>query len=167
MGKSLFFAFLLFIFSLPLIAQETVVIDTPYNKEISIDIPKDKKEMKELLIEVSELYWGERYDLEQKLKDEEKLLAKIEELKQRLKESNQTIENLKVELKKTQDLLEEKVKPTPLKWGININGGAMFYDSDTLLTFRGHPYILLFEAVSLGVELGYPLQFSLSFGIQF
>jgi hypothetical protein len=167
MGKVLSIFLLLLFLSFPLIAQETVVLNTPYDKEISIDIPKDKKEMKDLIIEVAELYWGERYDLEKKLEDEKKLLKKIEELKERLKESNQTIENLKVELKKTQDLLEEKVKPTPFKWGININGGAMFYDSNTLLTFRGQPYILLFEAVSIGVDLGYPLQISLSFGIQF
>lgn len=160
------FILLLFILPFSLIAQETITLDTPFDREITVTIPENHEDCTDLIVDISELYWGERYDLEKKLEDEEKLLARIDDLKKQLKESNNTIESLKKSLKDTQDLLEEKTKPDVFRWGINISGGAIFNDP-LAYTLKGSPYIQLFERVNIGIEIGVPLQASIIFGIHF
>lgn len=53
---------------------ESVILDTPYkDKNITLDIPSDYVSLKALTIQIAQLYWGERYDLEQTLSREQQL----------------------------------------------------------------------------------------------
>ena len=158
--KKLFLITLLFLLPFAFLTANEVVLDTPFEDEITIDIPESKEEMRQLIIDVSELYWGERYDLERSQDH-------VEELKKDIEKLNKQIDNLKVELRNTEELLDEKVKPDIFRWGINVSGGIILPTSGQTLTISAMPYLQLFEMINIGIEVGYPLEISGVIGVHF
>lgn len=158
--KKLLLIILLFILPFTFLTAEEVVLDTPFEDEITIEIPDTQEEMRQLIIDVSELYWGERYDLEKSQEHVTRLEDNIDKL-------NQQIDQLKKRLEETEKLLDEKVKPDIFRWGINVSGGIMLPTNGQTLTFSALPYIQLFETVNIGIEVGYPLEISGVIGVYF
>lgn len=158
--KKLLLITLLFVIPLSLFASEEVVLNTPFDDEISIEIPESKDEMEQLIIDVAELYWGERYDLERSQEHVARLEKDIDKL-------NKQIDNLKEKLAETEKLLDEKVKPDVFRWGINVSGGIMLPTNGQTFTMSALPYIQLFETVNIGIEIGYPLEISGVIGVHF
>ena len=168
--KKLFLILLLIFIPLCAFTQETVVIDTPYDREISLDIPQDKDAIVDLLVEVSGLYWAERYDFKSysKIKDsnEIKLLNQIDYLKIGLTDSNKVIVDLNEQIMLTEKLLDQKLKPTPVSLGVSVGTGIVLSDPITF-TVTGTPYMLFFDVFTLGLTVGYPLQVGINLGILF
>lgn len=166
MKRLLFLIILVLFISFP-IFSETVILNTPYNKEISIDIPNNPDDRKDLIIQISELYWGERYDNEACDKDltdsvqqVDDLVVELESTVAQLRESNNMIIILEEKLK-------EKVKNDPFRWGVNILGGGVVKDNLISLSFKANPYIQLFEFINIGAYFEYPIGIGLSIGVQF
>lgn len=166
MKKFIFLILILFV-SIGFVFSEDVVLNTPYEKEISITIPENPEDMKDLIIQISELYWGERFDneecdtdLEEALQQNDKLIIELEETKEQLGIANNTITDLQKELKK-------KCKNDPFRWGINILGGGVMKNDIISMSIKANPYIQLFEFVNIGAYFEYPIGIGLQLGVQF
>jgi len=96
--KKIFVSFLLVIGLIvtPFVFADKVTLQTPYtNKTITIDIPADAgPDARAMLITVSQLYWGERYDLENTLARESQWNSMIDSLKTPIDNVSTQVKNL-------------------------------------------------------------------------
>ena len=166
MKKFAFFIILL-IFSAFFITADEIVLDTPYNYEISLPIPDNYNDLVDLTIQIAELYWGERYDLEQTESDLEKaldqndkLIVQLESTKLQLKSANDMISVL---AKKVKELNKNDL----FRWGINVFGGGVVKNDIISMSFKTNPYIQLFEFLNIGAYFEYPIGIGIQVGIQF
>ncbi len=60
-----FLAFIFGMFFGTIINAEEVMLNTPFEEEIRLELPETIEDSHKLLIQIAELYWGERYDLEE------------------------------------------------------------------------------------------------------
>jgi hypothetical protein len=162
--KKLFILFLLLITSF-LIAQEEIILDTPYEKEISITIPKSEQDKIDLIKRISELYWAERYDHEKTLEREEKLINNIEKLKKDV--VNPLMDQLKKNETAIKEIADIKVKKETFKLGVFIETSAIYNNGKFVPGLYTMPYIQLFETLNIGLIIGYPFQLGVGIGVLF
>lgn len=162
--KKLFIILLLLITPF-LVAQETIILNTPYDKEVSITIPETEQGKIDLIKNISEMYWEERYDHEQTLKREKELLDINEQMKKNI------VSPLMSQLEKNEKAIEEiaklKLKSDPLQFGVFFQTALLFNNGILNPGFYGMPYLQLFETVNIGLMIGYPFQLGIGLGIQF
>ncbi len=166
MNKLLLFLTII-IFSLtPLVAEEVEIEHPNPNKElITLIVPETYDELKEAYIEMAKLYIGERYDLEQCLEDQEKLLHNYDKIKKEV--ISPLMEQLKKNEKAIEDIAKEKVKKEVFRAGVFISSGGQFQNNKLEPFITGTPYIQLFETFNIGVVVGYPFRIGLGLGVIF
>jgi hypothetical protein len=162
--KKLFILLLLLITPF-LIAQETIVLNTPYDKEVSITIPETEQGKIDLIKDISEMYWEERYDHEQTLKREKELLDINEQMKKNI--VNPLMSQLEKNKRAIDEIVKEKVKIKSLQLGIFFQTAMIFNEGKLSPAFYGMPYLQIFETVNVGLLIGYPFQMGIGLGMKF
>lgn len=134
--------------------SETVVLDTPFEREITINIPDDPQARRDLIVTISELYWGERYDLENALGSIDDLQVEIESLAGVVTELQTQNDELIV-------LLEEKVNPDPVR--AVVDGGLNIHTNE----FGGELGlgVVFFDTVTVRASIGFPFTIGVSIGL--
>jgi hypothetical protein len=94
------------------VAAEEVVIDTPYEDEVTLTIPEDYETLREYYIELAELYQETKYDLDQEIDNVDALLVNQEELLALVREDKKLLNEIKNDLK--QPTLPEFLNHGPL-----------------------------------------------------
>lgn len=135
---------------------ETVELNTPFEESISLNVPENYEDLKDLTIMIAELYWGERHDLEQ---SQEQVDTLIEEIDNQL---IPVIDELRIQNKDLITLLDERIAPTFLQSVVSIGTGM----KPEIYGYVSYG-VTIFELITLRVAVGYPLIFSADIGITF
>lgn len=158
--KNTLILILIFIASMILFSEE-VIVETPYKDEITLDLPESYDELRELTIQIAELYWGERYDLESTLKTLAETRASLNEI---LIERNIALsENqlIKAEINNIKKLANKRTFIAP-----SILGGVSFSTRSNTSFYFGAQLILL-ETVLMQASFDTDLSINLGLGLQF
>jgi hypothetical protein len=165
--KRLIFIFTILLFSFPLIAQESFIIETSEGEK-EVVIPEDMTPT-DAFLEMAKLYWEERYDLEEALKQIDELIPKIEEYQRevaRLEEERDKLEEENEKLvKRYEEALVEAQKPELFIPYVGIDGGWDFVNDIPAMGIEAN--LMIKERVIFGVGFDYPLIPRIQFGITF
>lgn len=162
--RKLFFILLLFV-SFLVYSDDEIILDTPYDKEISITIPESDSGKVDLIKRISELYWSERYDHEKTLEREEKLISVIQDTEEKI--VNPLMKQLQKNEKMIEEIAKEKIKTEPFSLGVFIEVSAILNGTDIVPGITTMPYIQLFETVNIGLTISYPFALGIGLGIEF
>lgn len=158
--KNTLILILIFITSMILFSEE-VIVETPYKDKITLDLPESYDELRELTIQIAELYWGERYDLESTLKTLAETRTSLNEI---LIERNIALsENqlIKAEINNIKKLANKRTFIAP-----SILGGVSFSTRSNTSFYFGAQLILL-ETVLMQASFDTDLSINLGLGLQF
>lgn len=165
--RNFFLIISIFLLSLPLVAQETFTIDTSEGEK-EVVIPEDMTPT-EAFLEVSKLYWEERYDLEKALKEIDELLPVIEDYKEEValleKERDKLEEENDLLVEKYEEALAEAQKPELFIPYVGIDGGWDFVNEIPAMGIEAN--VMIKEKFIIGVGFDYPLIPRLQFGMTF
>lgn len=165
--RNFFLIISLLLLSFPLIAQESFIIETSEGEK-EVVIPEDMTPT-EAFLEMSKLYWEERYDLEEALKQIDELIPKIREYEREVARLEEEIDKLQEEneelVKRYDEALAEAQKPELFIPYVGLDGGWDFVNQIPAMGIEGN--LMIKEKVILGVGFDYPLIPRIQFGITF
>jgi hypothetical protein len=145
--------------------DDEIVLDTPYEKEISITIPESDEGKINLIKRISELYWAERYDHEKTLEREEKLIYAISDIKEKI--VNPLMEQLLKNEKIIEEIAKDKIKTETFSLGVFIEVSAILNGTNIVPGITTMPYIELFETINIGISISYPFALGVGLGMKF
>lgn len=136
---------------------EEVVIDTPYEEEVTLTIPEDYETLREYYIELAELYQEAKYDLDQELEATEALLANQERLLQYREEDRELLREVREDISKP--TLPEFLNHGPLV-GVGTSYNAPY-------TIHAGYQITILRSFKLQVQAQYPFGAAVMVGWEF
>lgn len=162
MGKELYvmkkFLVSLFLLISILCYPQEFQIETSQGTKTLI-IPEGKT-VEEVLVEIAELYWKERYDLEALQEDHLELIQKIEQYKNSINELEQKVQSLIRDQDDLINLYEKKERRSNFKFIPLL--GVGFNNKD--LSGKLGIGLFLFDKILVQLELSLPYELSIMFG---
>lgn len=139
------------------IHAEAVTLNTPFEEETSMLLPATLEKSHALLIRVAELYWGERFDLENSLENVEQLTGEVNSLLD-------DIDRLEAQNTGLIGLLEEASTRRGLSMltlGVNADViGNPVFPLQLGMTYE----MFVFNWLTLGLQVEYPFTFGITIG---
>ncbi|HYX08182.1 MAG TPA: hypothetical protein VE912_15735 [Bacteroidales bacterium] len=153
--KKFLISLLILLFALSSYAfSEEVKLKTPYDKDVYLSIPNTYQELRQRYIDLAEMYQSQRYDLEQEIKNVDKVMADNKDLLNYAKNTNSTLNDIKAEIKKP-------TLPNFLNSGPLIGVGTSI--DNKVIVNAGYQLQILNKFI-IQVQLEYPFQANLSVG---
>lgn len=153
----LIIVFLLPIFSNVAEESEKVVIDTPYEEEVTATVPEDYETLREYYLELAELYQEAKYDLDQEIEATDTLLSNQEKLLQYREEDRELLREVREDISKP-------TLPEFLNHGPLVGVGTSYYAP---YTFHVGYQIIILQSFTLQVQAQYPFGANVMVGWQF